>query len=445
MSSASPRPAPTNWTGVLRQLGPGLILTSIIVGSGELIVTPKLGADVGFSLLWFIIFGCFIKVFVQVEFGRIAVATGMTTLEAMNTVPGPRLIVSWLLWLWLIMYAGLVFQVAGIIGATSSVFALAGVPLPGWAITVLLGSSTAVLLVVGRYRLIEGVSTALVGLFTISTLGAAALLQWTEYAVTPAQLAEGLSFRLPGSFAVAFAAFGVIGVGASELIYYPYWCIEKGYARSTGRAEDSDTWRQRYFGWLRVMQIDAWLSCAIYTVATISFYLLGAAVLHSKGLVVGDSEVIATLSQMYLETFGQGSFLLFLIGAFAVLYSTVFGATASNARLFADALALFGVVKKYPTPEARMRMVNVGCVLLPIAFCSVYLIAGTPVTLVLMGAMGQALMLPFLGGAALYFYYCRTDKKLKSGMVWAIALWISAIAMMIVGGYRLIEEITKRM
>ena len=32
------------------------------------------------------------------------------------------------------------------------------------------------------------------------------------------------------AFTVAFAAFGIIGVGASELIYYPYWCLEKGYA-----------------------------------------------------------------------------------------------------------------------------------------------------------------------------------------------------------------------
>ena len=42
------------------------------------------------------------------------------------------------------------------------------------------------------------------------------------------------SFTLPASFTVAFAAFGIIGVGASELIYYPYWCLEKGYARHIG-------------------------------------------------------------------------------------------------------------------------------------------------------------------------------------------------------------------
>ncbi len=32
----------------------------------------------------------------------------------------------------------------------------------------------------------------------------------------------------------ALATFGIIGVGAAELVVYPYWCLEKGYARFTG-------------------------------------------------------------------------------------------------------------------------------------------------------------------------------------------------------------------
>jgi len=420
-----------------------LIISSVIVGSGELIATPKLGAEVGYTLLWFILFGCFIKVFVQIELGRYAIANGMTTLEAMNTIPGPRFIVSWLLWLWLLMYIGLVFQVAGMVGALASVFSLAGLPLGEWPLTIFLAASCAVLLVVGRYRMVEIVSTVLVVLFTLCTLVAAGVLQGTEYAVTAAQIADGLKFQFPDKFTTAFAAFGIIGVGASELIYYPYWCLEKGYARHTGPMEDSASWRARALGWMRVMQIDAWVSFVIYTMATLAFFFLGAAVLHSKGLTVGDEEVISTLSHMYRETFGQGSFWLFLVGAFAVLYSTVFGATASNARLFADALSLFGVVK-YRTPEERVKMVKVGCVLLPCAFAGVYLFVGKPVSLVIMGAVGQALLLPFLGGAAVYFYYCRTDKRLRSGHFWNLCLWIAAGSMVAVGIYKLVEEIGTR-
>ncbi|HWN94138.1 MAG TPA: Nramp family divalent metal transporter [Methylomirabilota bacterium] len=437
-----PQPAPTHWRGILKQLGPGLIISAVIVGSGELIVTPKTGAENGFTLLWFIILGCFIKVFVQIELGRFAISQGMTTLEAMNSVPGPRFIVSWLIWLWALMFLALIFQVAGMVGGLASVVSLAGMPLSKPLLAILTGTSCAVLLVVGRYKMVESFSTALVAIFTFATLVAVGALQTTPYAITGAQLASGLSFHLPANFTTAFAAFGIIGVGASELIYYPYWCLEKGYAKNVGAHEDSPAWRTRALGWIRILRIDAWVSFVIYTTATVAFYLLGAAVLKAKGLLVEDSRMIETLSNMYLETFGQWSFWLFLAGAFAVLYSTVFGATASNARLFADALSIFGV-RRYRSPEERMKWVKVGCVLLPIAFTTVFLLLGNPVSLVFVGALAQALMLPFLALAALYFRYKRTEAALRPGFAWTTCLWLAAFAMCAVGGYQLVTTMQK--
>ena len=54
--------------------------------------------------------------------------------------------------------------------------------------------------------------------------------------------------------ATALATFGIIGVGATELIAYPYWCIEKGYAKFTGNARDDAAWAARARGWMRVMR-----------------------------------------------------------------------------------------------------------------------------------------------------------------------------------------------
>lgn len=45
-------PRPADFPGRLRQVGPSLILTAGIVGSGELIVTTTLGARLGFAALW---------------------------------------------------------------------------------------------------------------------------------------------------------------------------------------------------------------------------------------------------------------------------------------------------------------------------------------------------------------------------------------------------------
>jgi len=85
-TSEATRSAPRSLRGILREIGPGLIISANIVGSGELIVTTKLGADVGFALLWFIVLGCIVKVFVQLELGRYAISRRRTTLQAMDAL-----------------------------------------------------------------------------------------------------------------------------------------------------------------------------------------------------------------------------------------------------------------------------------------------------------------------------------------------------------------------
>jgi Mn2+/Fe2+ NRAMP family transporter len=294
--------------------------------------------------------------------------------------------------------------------------------------------------VVGRYKLVESAATVMVVAFTLCTMVAVVALQFTPFAVTGADLVEGFSFNLPASFTVAFAAFGIIGVGASELIYYPYWCLEKGYARHVGRSDGTPAWTARARGWMRVLSADAWVSCIVYTGATLAFYLLGAAVLNRKGLDVTNADMIKTLSHMYVETFGAWSLWLFLIGAFAVLYSTIFVATASNARLIVDALSVFKV-KTYASEAERQRTLKQWCVLVPLAWTALYLIWGSPVTLVFVGAVAQGLMIPFLALAALWLNYRRTAPALRTGSFWRLCLWVAAAAMSAVGLYQVVTTV----
>ena len=105
---------PTHLIGIVKRLGPGLMIAGSIVGSGELIATTKTGAQAGISLLWLFIIGCLIKVFVQIELGRYTLSHGETTLAALNRVPGPRCTfewvpgrprmgANWIVWCWLLM------------------------------------------------------------------------------------------------------------------------------------------------------------------------------------------------------------------------------------------------------------------------------------------------------------------------------------------------------
>lgn len=434
-------PAPGRLRDALRYIGPGLIVTASIVGSGELIVTPRVAAENGYTLLWLIVLGCVVKVFTQIELGRYAVAKGVTTLQALNQIPGPRWRASWILWIWLAVFLAIISQVGGIIGGTAEVLKAGGLPVDHRWLAVGIGGSVAGLLALGRYKMVEIFSTALVVIFTVATVVAVGALQWSEYRISVANIVDGFRFQLPQNFGTAFAALGIIGVGASELIYYPYWCLEKGYAARVG-PRDAAGWAERARGWLRVMRVDAWVSMIIYTSATAAFYLLGAAVLHAKSLKVSDKDMIPTLAHMYQESFGAWGLWVFLIGAFAVLYSTAFAATASNARLLADALELFGL-KRYANEEERARMVKWCVVGLPIYATAIYLVTTKPVTLVMISGVGQALLLPFLAGAAIYFRYRRLDPELRPGPLWSALLWLSALCLGAAGAYQLYDLLVK--
>ena len=82
---------PLRLSGILRKLGPGLIMAGGIVGSGELIAATRTGAQAGFIFLGLIVFGCVIKCFTQVEMARHAIIQGETTLSLLNRLPGPRI------------------------------------------------------------------------------------------------------------------------------------------------------------------------------------------------------------------------------------------------------------------------------------------------------------------------------------------------------------------
>ena len=116
---------PTTWWGTLKHLGPGFILSASIVGSGELIATTHLGATAGFVALWVILVSCLVKVAVQLEFGKQAILTGRTTMESLNTLPGPRIgKANWSIWMWLLLMILKPLQVGAIVGTVAVILSM---------------------------------------------------------------------------------------------------------------------------------------------------------------------------------------------------------------------------------------------------------------------------------------------------------------------------------
>ena len=504
---------PQSLAATMLKLGPGIIIAGSIVGSGELIATTIVGAEAGFWLLWLIIVGCVIKVFAQVEFGRYTLIHRETPLAALNSLPGPRLVVNWLIWYWVFVTLLVMTQQGGIVGGVGQALTISfpltevgreaneldsaivksrielaqkqrfeaekegeihqlqqqldsrianldqhrnafGEPLDAYLWSSLLAVVTSILLYVGHYRFIQMVCIVFVGSFTLMTVATVVLLQTNpSWQIETSDIIQGLSFRLPPTDAArstsplstALFAFGIIGVGAVELIAYPYWCLEKGYARFTGKDDGSADWVARARGWLRVLRMDAWTSMIVYTIATVAFYLLGAAVLYRSGLIPQKADMILTLSEMYVPVFGTWAQPVFLFGSFAVLYSTFFVAAAGMARMVADALILFGLLP----PEKRSRGTQIISVIWPLIAALCYWVVGwalkgqSPAVMVMASGAGQAVMLPMLGFATLYFRYRRCHPGLVPNKWWDACLWISIVGFAIAGGWTFISVITK--
>jgi manganese transport protein len=414
----------------LGRIGPGMVLAASIVGSGELIATTTLGAQVGFAVLWIILLSCAIKPVVQGEFGRYTIATGHTALEGFNRVPGPRAGVSWLVWAWALTVTLTLLQVGGMYGGVAQVLHLLvpSISVNGWVGVCFV--ITLALLLGGGYERIERLAIIKVGLFTVLTVCAAAILLQRPDAVTLPDLRSGLSFQLPAAgLATAIAVFGITGVGATELVMYPYWCVEKGYARFVGERDGSAAWTARARGWIRVMHLDIACSLVIYTMATVAFYLLGAGVLNRMGLVPAERDTITVLSNIYTQTLGAWALWLFYLGAVVTLYGTVFASTAAHARLFADAVRIAGW---YPREDAasRLRWRKRFVVVLSVVPVTFYWFLRSPVQMVVAGGVAQALMLPLIGGAVIYLRHTQLPDEIRPALGTTVLLWISSAVML---------------
>ena len=321
------------------------------------------------------------------------------------------------------------------VGVSQAMKLVTGIEVVWWVLAFFV--LTLVLLLGGAYHRIEGIAMIKVGVFTLITLLAAVVLTGMPQ-FSWGDVWQGMKFELPDKgLATALAVFGITGVGAAELYAYPYWCIEKGYARWTGRYEDSEAWRRRARGWVKVMNADVIFSMIIYTVATIAFYLLGAGILHGMGEVPDASNMIPVLSNIYTKTLGEWAKWLFYPGAIIVLYGTIFAATAGHSRMLADFMRLQGIFKA-DDMKARNRWRDIFIVILsgiPIIF---YFIFGEkPVAMVKWGGYAQAWTLPILSFGTVYLVHRFMPKELRATPFGHIMLWVGAI---VISGFVVVAE-----
>ena len=424
--------APKTFLERIKFIGPSVIVTGSVVGSGSIVMTPLLGAAAGFLLLWWLLLSMWSKPIIQAEISRYIVVTKKTFLEAFADMPGFKTTIqgkttSWLVWF---MFIGVIPSIAGMGGLAGAVAEAGNTMFPllnteAWVVISCL--LTWLLLYFGSYKSLERTLLVMVIFFSFMTLVIAIAMQSTEYQVSFDQISQGLSFSFPTEYLpLALAVFGFTGISYGEIMAYTYWCLEKGYADNTG----NDIEETKH--WIRTMQTDVWVTVFFITLGTLPFFFLGAGVLNNvpqlqESLATSsfwDVDVISSLQNMFSLVLGGWAKWLFIILAFFVLFSTLLSGTAAFTRTISDYLISMGLVRE--GTNTRKKLIKLVAFVIPFLSGLFYFILPNPITLLLIAGIWAAMGLPIVNIGALYLVN-KLEPALQPKVITKVILWASLI------------------
>lgn len=314
--------APLSLREKLKFLGPGVVLAALAIGSGELVLTPRSGAQYGFALLWVPILTIVYKAAFSEGLARLTIASGDDVFRAFDWLPGPR---HWAQYFIILVFTLDMIGYGGIALAGGS--ALSGL-FPGfdirlWALCA--AALVPILLYTGSYPFFEKVVVAM-----CAVLLAGVIYTLFQVPLPGGQIARGLVPSIPeGSVSTIMGLMGWIGAGTTTLLYST-WINEK-----IGKARNEEEYRR----WLSTMRIDCIASYTLMLGISFAFLAMGVATLHAQGIVPEKQEIMSTLSGM-LDSVPRGRE-TFLVVAFFALFSTVVSCMDGKSRAIASMLTGF--------------------------------------------------------------------------------------------------------
>jgi Mn2+/Fe2+ NRAMP family transporter len=249
---------------------------------------------------------------------------------------------------------------------------------------------TAVALVIAFrpvYRAMERVFKLLLALLSVSFIGGAI---WVG--ARPLDILRGtFTFSLPaqvGPFDSLLLVVGTIGaVGGSLMnLAYPYFLEQKG-------------WRGPRFR--RVQMYDFLLAVIVMIVLDLAVWILGAELCRATGRTIHNLE---DLTRLLGDVLGRGGTLLFYLGLFAAIYTSIIGHAVGLGAIGAHAHARWRAGPGVPLSDEQRNFqrspVYRFLVLWVLISPLVWTAPGMPdfVTLTLLGNGLQVMLIPFLAG-----------------------------------------------
>jgi|TARA_B110000459_G_scaffold87329_1_gene97685 Mn2+/Fe2+ NRAMP family transporter len=303
---------------IFKSLGPGLLFAGAAVGVSHLVQSTRAGADFGFGLLWVLLLATIFK-YPFFQFGpRYAAATGETLLDGYKKLGKVVLAISYAI-SFLTMF--IIQAAVTIVTAGLAINIFGTFDLFTWS--VLITISSMIILLVGKYKLLDGLMKYVILLLTICTL----------FAVTAALLKNNQAFSFEqvipkGTIEITFliAFLGWMPTSLDISIWQSIWSVEKekiSHQKITPKQAIFD-FNVGYIG-------------TIFLAAC--FLILGALVMHNSEQSFSNKGGIFAeqLIELYTKNLGNFAYVFIAIAALTTMFSTTITALDASPRAMSKA------------------------------------------------------------------------------------------------------------
>ena len=303
---------------IFKSLGPGLLFAGAAVGVSHLVQSTRAGADFGFGLLWVLLLATVFK-YPFFQFGpRYAAATGETLLDGYKKLGKGVLAISYAI-SFLTMF--IIQAAVTIVTAGLAINIFGTFDLFTWS--VLITISSMIILLVGKYKLLDGLMKYVILLLTICTL----------FAVTAALLKNNQAFSFEqvipkGTIEITFliAFLGWMPTSLDISIWQSIWSVEKekiSHQKITPKQAIFD-FNVGYIG-------------TIFLAAC--FLILGALVMHNSEQSFSNKGGVfaGQLIELYTKNLGNFAYVFIAIAALTTMFSTTITALDASPRAMSKA------------------------------------------------------------------------------------------------------------
>lgn len=291
---------------ILKILGPGLLYAGAAVGVSHMVQSTRAGAMFNFDLLWVLIIANLLK-YPFFEFGpRYAAATGT------NLVDGYRKVGRWAVSLFAIVTVGSMFTIQAAVtvvtvGLIAYVF---NITISITALSIIILVIALIILIVGKYSLLDKVMRFIITLLALSTVVAVFAALGIHKEVTSEALSSFTWTRGADIFfLIAFIGWmpAPIDVSVWSSVWNNAKAKELGY---TPTLKDSlKEFRIGYFG---------------TAIIAIGFLIMGALVMYGTGEEFSQNGTVFAeqLINMYTVSLGEWAYWIISIAATTTMIST---------------------------------------------------------------------------------------------------------------------------